>query len=103
MSLHKGSSFIFERGMEMRLTESELVETVTDAINNLTFHNDRFCNLMARQHRTLQQSFTRLCLEWIWLVASPDYGYDERNRASYELCRAIMEKVEEAGNGLPLI
>lgn len=81
------------------------VEKVTDILNNFSFKPEEFCEGMKRQHRTLQQSFTRLCLAWIKTCAEGDYLHDERNRASHIKCKAIVNSMEKdpAWDFLPFI
>ena len=74
--------------MEMQ----KFVQMVTDQVNTFSRIDSEFCELMSKEHRTLQQSFTRLCLQWIEYVASDDYKYDLRNQASHDVCRFILQK-----------
>lgn len=46
---------------------------------------------MSRDHRTLQQSFTRLCAAWLEHCGSEDYLYDGRNAASRDLGREFVK------------
>lgn len=69
----------------------ELVEEITSYINTLSLDPDEFTKEMGKQHRTLQQSFTRLCLAWIETCASDDYRYDARNESSHEVCKMMVE------------
>lgn len=68
----------------------EMASRWTDDINSLTFNNATFCEEMTREHRTLQQSFTRLCLDWLRTCASDDYQYDARNEASHITARDLL-------------
>ena len=48
---------------------------------------------MSREHRTLQQSFTRMCLQWLEQVAErkgPQF-LDARNEASQKITSQMME------------
>jgi predicted metal-dependent hydrolase len=48
---------------------------------------------MAHDHRTLQQTFTMLCLAWLRHLASlTDRDYDLRNEASVLLAKEIVER-----------
>ena len=54
---------------------------------------DAFLEMMSRDHRTLQQSFTRLCLEWLEQVAErqgPQY-VDARNEDSQRIAQQLMQ------------
>ena len=69
----------------------ENVNNVSRMLNNFGFNNDAFCELMTREHRTLQQSFTRLCIAWLATCASDDYRYDGRNEASHEVAKMLLD------------
>lgn len=54
---------------------------------------DAFLEQMSREHRTLQQSFTRLCLQWLEQVSErkgPQF-LDARNEASQKITSQMME------------
>lgn len=67
------------------------VEMVSDMLNVLGFNSEDFCKEFSKEHRTLQQSFTRLCVEWLRTCASDDYHYDGRNEASHEIAKMLLE------------
>jgi len=69
----------------------ELVQDITDYLNTFNSREKEFCEEMSREHRTLQQNFTRLCLQWIEHCASPEYRTDGRNEASKEVSIRILE------------
>lgn len=69
----------------------EQVSKVTEMLNSMTFDYEGFCKEMTKEHRTLQQSFTRLCIEWLCTCASDDYKYDGRNEASHLIAKALIE------------
>ena len=68
----------------------ELAKTLRDHVNNFSLAEDEFAEVMSRQHRTLQQSFTRLCLVWIEHLATNEH-FDDRNKASHEVAKDIVE------------
>lgn len=74
------------------------VKAVSDMVNNMGFSESKFCDAFQYEHRTLQQSFTRLCIEWLKTCASEDYQYDPRNEASH----VVAKKLIEAYDGTPL-
>lgn len=78
-------------------------EAVANMVNSLAFNNDGFCEAMCKQHRTLQQNFTRLCIAWLATCASDDYLYDGRNEASHEVAKALIESQDADFLGLPFI
>ena len=69
----------------------EQVRKVSEMLNSFTFDYRGFCEEMTREHRTLQQSFTRLCVHWLATCASDEYRYDGRNEASHEVAKALIE------------
>ena len=68
------------------------VEQVEDFLNDYSFSPKEFCKVMStRTHRTIQQSFTRLCVEWLKTCASEDYRTDGRNEASHQVAKELLE------------
>lgn len=68
----------------------EQVRQVSEMLNSFSFEYQGFCEEMTREHRTLQQSFTRLCIHWLSTCASDEYRYDGRNEASHEIAKALL-------------
>ena len=65
-------------------------QVMSNFINNLSPEYAEFCQIMAKDHPTLQQSFTRLCLEWIKTMADKDQRFiDPRNEESHKVCNKI--------------
>ena len=81
------------------------VERASNALGNFGFNPEEFCKEMAKDHRTIQQNFTRLCFEWLKTCAREDYRHDERNRASHVKCKAIVDTMssDPAWDFLPYI
>ena len=80
----------------MRKSAKEMAKEMTDFVN--TFSSDprkEFIQAMSCEHRTLQQSFTRLCLEWIEHCASADYRTDGRNESTHQVCKAMVQSFKE--------
>jgi hypothetical protein len=73
----------------------ELVEEITDYVNSFSRKGPEFCTAMSSQHRTLQQSFTKLCLQWIEHVGSPDYRTDARNEDSKKIAQQLLQQFRE--------
>lgn len=78
------------------LTESQketkhLIGKITDHVNTFTRDAKEFNELMSMEHRTLQQSFTKLCLQWIEYIALDDYRTDGRNEQSHNLAKDILK------------
>ena len=73
------------------ITTKEAISTMTDFVNNFSHDNKEFCELMSREHRYLQEEFTRLCLEWIATCGSDDYRFDGRNEYSHVICKELCK------------
>jgi hypothetical protein len=69
----------------------EIVSNLTNYVNTFGDVHTEFIKNMETEHRTLQQSFTRLCLKWIEHVGSPEYRTDARNQQSQDTCRLMMD------------
>ena len=85
------------------IKEKKLAEDIARAINNFGFGYEEFCKAMTSEHRTLQQSFTRLCIYWLKTCAELEY-YDGRNEASVMLGKIVMDALEQNDiHGVPMI
>lgn len=73
----------------------ELVGEITNYVNSFSLKSDEFITAMSHEHRTLQQSFTRLCLKWIEHCASDEYRFDPRNEASHETSKTLIEAYKD--------
>jgi len=88
----------------------ELTNVITNHLNSFNDKSEEFNLAMSREHRTLQQNFTRLCLKWIEFVASEEYLTDARNEQSKEVAQNLLSgfrelKIEEgySGNSLDMM
>lgn len=88
----------------MRKSGKEMANEMTDFLNTYS-HEPRkeFIQAMSSEHRTLQQSFTRLCLEWVEHCASEDYRTDDRNQSSHATCKAMVQAYKEKQQNLPTL
>jgi hypothetical protein len=96
-------------------TQEEMAEkavrVMSDYVNTFGSRVKEFNFNMANEHRTLQQSFTKLCLAWIEYCASEDYRTDGRNEATKLTAQKLLKGWELQGethgmppsNWLPLI
>lgn len=76
---------------------------MSDYVNTLASSNEKsFAGEMAREHRTLQQNFTRLCVAWLEHLASEDH-YDLRNEASVKLAQQFVSQIPAEVRHLPTI
>jgi hypothetical protein len=77
-------------------TEAEqIAKIMSDFVNNFGVDEKTFCETMAKDHRTLQQSFTRLCVKWFETLAKQQY-FDARNEDSVMLAREFTEKCKDS-------
>lgn len=74
----------------MRKTEVEKARLVADMVNTMGFNTKAFCKAMETEHRTLQQTFTQLCIDWLKTCASDDYRHDGRNEDSHWIAKEIL-------------
>jgi hypothetical protein len=68
-----------------------IANEMSNFVNSYSSDHQAFIAEMGKDHRTLQQSFTKLCLKWIEYVASEDYRHDLRNQDSHEVCQKIVQ------------
>jgi hypothetical protein len=73
----------------------ELVQEFSDYVNTFGDKSQEFCQAMSVEHRTLQQSFTKLCLKWLEHVASDEYRTDGRNEQSQKIAKELLDGFKE--------
>lgn len=80
------------------------VEALSDFVNGLHDAN-HFNLLMGIQHRTLQQSMTRLMVSWLRYLAMMDENgqTDLRNEAAAKAAKVMIDAFDEKHIGLPFI
>lgn len=85
-------------GVHRRDEQSEGAKVAKAVSRLLDNYNDEekkvFLEQMARDHRTLQQSFTRLCVGWFRMMATPEFRYDGRNEDSVMLAVDMKEVLD---------
>lgn len=81
----------------------EAAKTVSRFVNS-AYSDDikTFIDTMGRDHRTLQQNFTRLCAAWLEHQATVE-RFDMRNEASVALGKEFVTNVSENIRVLPFI
>lgn len=72
------------------------------AVNSYNFNPKRFAAAIPDMHPTLQQSLYRLIRECIKVMADDSRRYDDRNRASHEEAKCIMQYLNENEKYIPL-
>ena len=87
------------------MTAVEVAKEVSSLINSMSDGpTEVFLDEMNHDHRTLQQSFTKLCVKWLELQAAKEDGqFDGRNEASIELSKKFVERLDEADRALPFV
>jgi hypothetical protein len=87
-------------------TTEETVGVVADYFNTFSSREKDFAEMMSRQHRTLQQSFTKAVLVWLEHIAVPfvwegntatGYSVDGRNEASQKTAQKLLKGWEMLG------
>ena len=73
----------------------EIVNEITDYVNSFSNKEQEFCKAMSVEHRTLQQSFTKLCLSWLEHCASDEYRTDGRNEQSQKIAKELLDGFKE--------
>lgn len=84
------------------LSGRELAKVISRSINSFG-HDEviKHCvDELSFEHRTLQQVFTKLCVEWLRKLSKS--GCDGRNEASVKLAKLVME-LGEHNLALPFI
>lgn len=83
-------------------TTKDNVRALGNMLNSFSFSPREVAEYFARvEHRTIQQSLTRFCVEWLRVCASDDYGYDGRNEASHRVAKQLLDGKEI--DGLPMV
>ena len=91
--------------MDNDIRESKEYKLAKDwemAVNNYSFNPKRFAAAIPTMHPTLQQSLYRLIKECIEVMADETRRYDDRNRASHEEAKRIMDYLNTNGQPIPL-
>lgn len=75
----------------------DVAELMTKFVNSFSIDEKNFIEKMGGEHRTLQQSFTKLC--WLWFVKMAELGsagrFDDRNKASVELAQKVVQAFKD--------
>ena len=82
---------------QVRHPDTEMVvNVISNFVNCFGSREDEFTKLMSREHRTLQQNFTRFCIAWFKYLAEEKY-YDLRNEDSIKLAKELKPILDELG------
>lgn len=78
--------------MRISETSKKNAETIGNMANSFSFNVSEICKYIAMyEHRTIQQTITRFCIEWLRTCASEDYGYDLRNEQSHKVAKELLD------------
>ena len=69
----------------------QLVSEISGYVNSFNDKGKEFADAMSCEHRTLQQSFTKLCLQWLEHCASDEYRTDARNMQSQKIAKELLD------------
>lgn len=83
--------------------EYQLAKEVEGGLNDYSFNAKNFAAAIPMMYPTLQQSFYRLIRECLKVMADDSRRYDDRNRASHEDAKAMLEYLQEKGQPIPFI
>ena len=62
-----------------------------DSMNDYSWNPERFAESVRVLHRTTQQTLFRTIIATIRYMAADSYGIDQRNQASHEIAKRIIE------------
>ena len=80
----------------------DVATVVAGFVNSTCTAESEFVGTMGREHRTLQQGFTRLCLRWLYHMGQQRH-WDLRTEASVDAGRKVIEALGDHGWQLPTI
>jgi hypothetical protein len=74
----------------------ELAKALSDGLNDFICETTvkAFLDGMTVQHRSLQQTFTGVCLQWLARIAAEDYPTDGRNEYAQKVARKAIAGLE---------
>lgn len=81
-------------------------EQIERICNSYSLAPKQICEYMFRHmHKTNQQSFTRLCVAWLRMCGSEEYGRlaDGRNEGSYKIGKKFVERFTDDELMLPMV
>lgn len=77
-------------------------EQIENLMNNMTFRTAEVAKILAQSHRTLQQKFMRLCVEYIYEQAEKEHS-DPRNEATVKYAKKLAKVLKEENAYFPYI
>ena len=82
--------------------EYQLAKEVEGGLNDYSFNAKNFAAAIPMMHPTLQ-SLYRLIRECLKVMADDSRRYNDRNLASHEDAKAMLEYLQEKGQPIPFI
>lgn len=77
--------------------EQQVANQIMDYVNAHGRSPEGLVAALSRDHRTLQQHFTRIAIAWFQYLAKLEHGeYDPRNEGSVRLAKEIAPHLEKA-------
>ena len=83
--------------------EYQFAKEVENMLNNFSFYHSVFAASIPFMHSTIQQLLYRLIRKCLKVMADEERRYDDRNRASHEEAKAIIEFLAENERYIPHI
>lgn len=83
------------------MTGKEFAGVCSGFVNAYNADIEGFAKAMACEHRTLQQSFTRMIVEYLKLQAQE--RDDARNQASIDFSKKVVKMLEKDNIAFPMI
>ena len=80
----------------MNRDPKQVSEILEDYFNQCGSVEDALVHEIEQWHPTLQQNFTRFCIQWLKRLAEDGFSFDDRNKASVEFARSIRHQLEKA-------
>ena len=79
------------------MNDKEFARTITNGLNSFGVNYKGIVSELRNEHKTLQQNFTKLCIEWLKRCGTDDERFfDDRNIASHELGKKLLPVLEDA-------
>lgn len=75
--------------------QEEMYQQLSDIANRSGMRGGKeILELLSNDHNTIQQNFTRMCVQWFEILAEKEKYIDLRNEASIKLAKEFVSKIE---------
>lgn len=81
--------------MEVNERAQKAADAIANNLNCMSLDAKEIAEGMLKQHRTLQQAFVRVAVEYLKLLFKTKW-YDGRNEAAFKFAESIQEQLEKA-------